>query len=116
MLLDVRIGIHKHEQSSAQPVKISVELYNLAPYRPIGRALDQVIDYDRVRNYVITWRDREQVALIEELLSELVDFCFGDERVDAVRASIVKTTIFRETREAGVEVFCTRESWNDRDG
>ena len=110
--LDVRLGIHAHEQDAPQPISVSVELFGADGYSPVGRRIDRVIDYDRVRDFVLAWRARPQVPLIEELLAQLVDFCFEDERVGAVQASILKTAIFPETREAGVEVRCTRASWS----
>lgn len=112
--IDVRLGVHAHEQSAPQPVRVSVELLHLRDDPGIGRTLNSVIDYDTVRDFVLRWQAKSQVSLIEELLLELVGFCFENPRVDAVKASVLKTAIFAEVREAGVEAFFTREAWGLR--
>ena len=44
-------------------------------------------------------------------VTDIVEKCFADERVDACRVSIMKLDIFNETEAAGVEVYRTRAAW-----
>jgi len=107
--VEVLVGLHAWELHPEKPTRlwVDVELYTLnPPRRPAG--LYDVIDYDRVRNYVCAWRQRPHTPLLETLAEELVEFCFEDERVDAVRVSLLKPDIFNETRGAGVELFRRR--------
>ena len=73
-----------------------------------GSPLPGYVDYDRVRNYILSWRDRPHVDLLETLIDDLTGFVFQDAAVTACRVRILKPDIFAETRGAGVEVFRRR--------
>jgi dihydroneopterin aldolase len=107
--VEVQVGLHPWELHPEKPTRlwVDVDLYMLdPPRRPAG--LYEVIDYDRVRNYVRAWEGRPHTPLLETLAAELVEFSFEDERVDAVRVALLKPDIFNETRGAGVELFRRR--------
>lgn len=107
--VEVQVGLHPWELHPEKPTRlwVDVELYALnPPRRPAG--LYEVIDYDRMRNYVRAWERKAHTPLLETLAEELVEFGFEDERVDAVRVSLLKPDIFNETRGAGVELFRRR--------
>ncbi|MDB5977426.1 MAG: hypothetical protein JWR07_4186 [Nevskia sp.] len=107
--VEVQVGLHSWELHPEKPTRlwVDVELYALnPPRRPAG--LYEVIDYDRVRNYVRAWERKAHTPLLETLAEELVEFGFEDDRVDAVRVSLLKPDIFNETRGAGVELFRRR--------
>jgi 7,8-dihydroneopterin aldolase/epimerase/oxygenase len=108
--VDVHLGLHPWELHPERPTRlwVDVALYMLdPPRRPTG--LYEVIDYDRVRNHVRGWAGKPHTPLLETLAAELVDFSFEDDRVDAVRVSLLKPDIFNETRAAGVELFRRRQ-------
>ena len=107
--VEVQVGLHPWELHPERPTRlwVDVALYMLdPPRRPTG--LYEVIDYDRVRNHVRGWRERPHTPLLETLAAELIEFSFEDERVDAVRVSLLKPDIFNETQAAGVEMFRRR--------
>jgi dihydroneopterin aldolase len=107
--VEVRVGLHPWELHPEKPTRlwVDVDLYMLDPPRqPTG--LYEVIDYDRVRNYLRGWESRPHTPLLETLAAELIEFGFEDERVDAVRVCLLKPDIFNETRGAGVEMFRRR--------
>jgi dihydroneopterin aldolase len=107
--VDVQIGLHGWEQHRERPTRLWVdaELYAFDPPAKVA-GLHQVIDYDRVRDYIRSWTGRAHTELLETLAQDLVEFCLQDPRVDAVRVSLVKPTIFNEARGAGVELFRRR--------
>jgi dihydroneopterin aldolase len=108
--VDVQVGLHPWELHPERPTRlwVDVALYMLdPPRRPTG--LYEVIDYDRVRNHVRAWAGKPHTPLLETLAAELVEFSFEDERVDAVRVSLLKPDIFNETQAAGVEMFRRRQ-------
>lgn len=107
----VRIGIHAHEQIAPQPLLVSVQMRCHARGRQFGRTLAQCIDYDPVRAFVLSWQDRPQVELLEQLAHELLDCIFAMPLVDQATLRIVKTAVFRETAQAGIEVTMTRLDW-----
>lgn len=107
--VDVHVGLHPWELHPERPTRlwVDVALYMLdPPRRPTG--LYEVIDYDRVRNHVRGWAGQAHTPLLETLAAGLIEFSFEDERVDAVRVSLLKPDIFNETQAAGVEMFRRR--------
>lgn len=107
--VEVQVGLHPWELHPEKPTRlwVDVELYALnPPRRPAG--LYEVIDYDRVRHQVRGWEQKAHTPLLETLAEELVEFAFEDERVDAVRVSLLKPDIFNEAHGAGVELFRRR--------
>jgi dihydroneopterin aldolase len=104
--VEVKVGLHPWELHPEKPTRlwVEVDLYALNPPRRPA-ALHQVIDYDRLRNYVRTWQHKPHTPLLETLAEELVEFGFEDHRVDAIRVSLLKPDIFNEVDGAGVELF-----------
>lgn len=107
--VDVQLGLHGWEQHREKPTRLWVdaELYAYDPPAAVA-SLQDVIDYDRVRDYIRSWNARPHTPLLETLAQELVEFCLLDPRVDAVRVSLIKPTIFNEARGAGIELFRRR--------
>lgn len=99
---------------SKQPLRVSVETVRDMDPHPARFEVSEIMDYDRIRDYVLTWSARPHVELLETLILDLVDHCFADPRVDRVRASVAKPAIFPDTDEAAVEVSLTRDAWERR--
>lgn len=114
--VDVRCGLHPWERHPQRPNRLSVdvEMYSAWPVptrTADGAPLPGYVDYDRVRDFILAWRDRpDHVDLLETLLTELTDFVFQDQAVEACRVRILKPDIFAETRGVGVELFRRRPS------
>ena len=109
--VEVQVGLHPWELHPERPARlwVDVALYTFnPPRRPAG--LYEVIDYDRVRSYLKSWERKPHTPLLETLAEELVEFCFADERVDAVQVSLIKPDIFNEAHGAGVELFRRRKN------
>ena len=107
--VQVQVGLHPWELHPEKPTRlwVDVDLYSFnPPHRPAG--LYEVIDYDRVRQQIRAWEHKSHTPLLETLAEELVEFAFDDERVDAVRVSLLKPDIFNEAHGAGVELFRRR--------
>lgn len=107
--VQVQVGLHPWELHPEKPTRLWVDVALYAfnpPRRPAG--LYEVIDYDRVRNYLKSWEQKPHTPLLETLAEELVEFSFADERVDAVRVCLTKPDIFNEAHGAGVELFRRR--------
>lgn len=107
--VDVRCGLHPWERHPERPNRLIVDVEMMSDW-PVptqaadGAALAGYVDYDRVRDRILSWRDRDHVDLLETLLNELTGFIFEDAAVTACRVRIVKPDIFAETAAAGVEV------------
>ena len=107
----VRLGIHEFEKEGPQNILVSLKLS--FPFSALQRIrhIGDTVDYEPLRNFIQSWSERPHVALIEDLLDELVSHCFDDPRVEHVEATIRKTTIFEEVEEIGVGVVTSRQDW-----
>ena len=107
--VDVRCGLHPWERHPERPNRLVIDV-EMACEWPVptqdaeGLPLPGYVDYDRVRDHILSWRDRPHVDLLETLIDGLTDFIFLDTAVTACRVRIVKPDIFAETAAAGVEV------------
>lgn len=107
--VDVRIGLHPWERHPERPTRLIVNVEMFAAW-PLPQAGDEggFIDYDRVRDHVASWRERDHVELLETLVEELIGVCFALPPVEACRVRITKPDIFPEAAAAGVEIFRRR--------
>ena len=107
--VDVRIGLHAWERHPERPTRliVNVEMFAAWPLPKAG-AEGGFIDYDRVRDHVASWRERDHVELLETLVEELIGVCFALPPVEACRVRITKPDIFPEAAGAGVEIFRRR--------
>lgn len=104
----VRCGLHPWERHPERPNRllVSVALYTTTPFNPATGA--GYLDYDRLRDHLLTWPQRPHTDLLETLLAGLADFAFQDPLVEACRLKVIKPDIFAEAKGAGVEWFRRR--------
>ncbi len=102
----IRLGIHAHE-AEPQRVIVSVEM-TVAYAEPIEEdAIDQVLDYDFVREGILALAQERQFALQETLCETIAALCLGDARVNRVRVRTMKTDIYPDAA-IGCEVLRRR--------
>ncbi|MBX6420266.1 MAG: dihydroneopterin aldolase [Nevskia sp.] len=105
--VEVAVGLHPWERHPERPTRLWVDVALYAD-DPSPAQEREIIDYDRVRDYVRRWENRPHTPLLETLAEALVAFCFEDARVDAVRVRLTKPDIFNEAEGAGIELFRRR--------
>lgn len=104
--VDIGIGAHAFEQGRRQRVRINVDLYvPLACSTPVGDALDEVVDYDFVREIVRERVDRGHIRLQETLADDLLRVLLAHPQVVAARVSTEKPDVYPDCEAVGVEVF-----------
>ncbi len=107
--VDVRCGLHPWERHPERPNRLVVDVEMTSDW-PVpttghdGSPLPGYVDYDRVRDHILSWRNRPHVDLLETLIEDLTGFVFQDAAVTACRVRILKPDIFAETAGVGVEV------------
>ncbi len=109
-IVDVRIGAHDFEKGSAQRVVFNVELF--VPYArstPSRDQLNEVVDYDFVREVIARRIKDGHVELQETLCDELVAEILRHPGVRAVRLSTCKPDVYPDCAGVGVEVFRIKE-------
>jgi dihydroneopterin aldolase len=105
-IVDMRIGAHDFEKGSSQRVVFNVELY--VPYAqstPARDQLDEVVNYDFVREVIARRVQSGHIELQETLCDELVAEILRHPGVQAVRLSTCKPDIYPDCAAVGVEVF-----------
>src|SRR5579875_2335899 len=119
MTLAASIGVHAHERTAPQKIRINVDLTVAEVPRGaeigamsragVGRdELGRVVDYEHIANKVRAIVCAGHVQLVETLAERLAEACLGDERVEAARIRVEKLDVFADTASVGVEIVRSR--------
>ena len=104
-----RIGIHDFELSAPQRLLIDVDLYvDLDQTTPKADQIDEVVDYDFIRQVVMTRIERGRINLQETLCDELASLFLNHPLVLAVQLSTRKPDVYPDCSAVGVEIFKSR--------
>jgi dihydroneopterin aldolase len=102
----INIGVHDFEKRGEQRVLINVDLYiPLAQSTPKDDQLDEVVDYDFMRETVARRMAQGHVHLQETLCDDVARSMLAHPRVRAVRVSTMKPDVYPDCEGVGVEVF-----------
>jgi dihydroneopterin aldolase len=108
--LAARIGVHPHEHTAAQRVRINLDLAVEDPGAsgqapPVGAdELSRVVDYERLATRVRTIVGAGHVRLVETLAERIAVACLDHERVKKVKVTVEKLDVFADAASAGVAV------------
>lgn len=102
----MRLGIHPHE-AEPQPVTLWVAMTVTYPAAPGADRIEEVLDYDFLREGIVAMADGPGFALQESLCESIATLCLADARVTAVRVRSMKTGIYPDAR-VGCEIERTR--------
>jgi dihydroneopterin aldolase len=102
----INIGVHDFEKKGEQRVLINVDLYiPLAQSTPKEDQLEEVVDYDFMRETVARRMALGHVHLQETLCDDVARAMLAHPRVRAVRVSTMKPDVYPDCEGVGVEVF-----------
>jgi 7,8-dihydroneopterin aldolase/epimerase/oxygenase len=111
MILSASIGVHPHEHTGPQRVRINVDLgVEDDGARPMSRGgvgrdeLSRVVDYEKVAATVRALVAAGHVRLVETLAERIADACLADSRVHVARIRVEKLDIFADATSVGVEI------------
>ena len=107
--LNVKIGVYDHEKQGAQPMVFNVVAYvKRENASPSHDGLDEVVDYDFIRNSVVDWVHGEHVQLQETLCDQIAQQILTKSAIVAVYIASAKTDIYRDCDAIGVGAwyFC----------
>jgi dihydroneopterin aldolase len=106
----INIGVHDFEKKGEQRVLINVDLYiPLAESTPTADQLDEVVDYDFMRETISRRMAQGHVHLQETLCDDVVRAMLAHPRVRAARVSTMKPDVYPDCEGVGVEVFQIKE-------
>lgn len=102
----INIGVHEFEKKGEQRVLINVDLYiPLALSTPKDDQLDEVVDYDFMRETIARRMAKGHVHLQETLCDDVVKAMLAHPHVRAARVSTMKPDVYPDCEGVGVEVF-----------
>ena len=104
--VQINIGVHDFEKKGEQRVLINVDLFiPLAMSTPQADHLDEVVDYDFMRNTIAQRMAQGHIHLQETLCDDVVRAMLAHPKVRAVRVSTEKPDVYPDCESVGVEVF-----------
>lgn len=102
----INIGVHEFEKKGEQRVLINVDLFiPLALSTPQHDKLNEVVDYDFIRETIARRMAQGHVHLQETLCDDVAKAMLEHEQVRAVRVSTMKPDVYPDCEGVGVEVF-----------
>jgi dihydroneopterin aldolase len=106
LIVSARIGVHHREQDRAQKIRINLCTYMGPPYEWQDR-LEDVLDYDRLRQGVLDILAAGHINLLETLGERIVQMCFSHKQVQGVHLQIAKLEAHADC-EVGYETLRRR--------
>ena len=109
--VQINIGVHEFEKKGEQRVLINVDLFiPLSLSTPHGDQLDEVVDYDFMRDTIARRMAQGHIHLQETLCDDVARAMLAHPKVRAVRVSTEKPDVYPDCESVGVEVFRVKEA------
>ncbi|MDB5761234.1 MAG: dihydroneopterin aldolase [Herminiimonas sp.] len=109
--VQINIGVHEFEKKGEQRVLINVDLFiPLALSTPQGDHLNEVVDYDFMRDTIAKRMAQGHIHLQETLCDDVARAMLAHPKVRAVRVSTEKPDVYPDCESVGVEVFHVKEA------
>ncbi len=106
----INIGVHDFEKQGEQRVLFNVELFiPLALSTPTQDELDEVVDYDFIRNTIEARVSTGHIQLQETLCDDVARALLAHPKVRAVQVSTQKPDVYPDCETVGVEVLYFKE-------
>ena len=104
--VNINIGVHEFEKKGEQRVLFNVELYvPLALSTPHKDELEEVVDYDFMRQTIANRMAQGHIHLQETLCDDVLKTMLSHPKVLAARVSTQKPDVYPDCESVGVEVF-----------
>jgi dihydroneopterin aldolase len=107
----INIGVYEFEKKGEQRLMINVDLYiPLSLSTPVNDQLEEVVDYDFIRDTIARLMARGHVQLQESLCDDIVRAMLEHPRVRAANVSTMKPDVYPDCEGVGVEVFKIKDT------
>ena len=104
-----RVGVHDKEKRAPQKVRINLELKVKIPSEE-GDRLENVVCYDALASGIRKIALEKHCNLVETLAQRIVNFCFEDSRILAVRVLVEKPHQLSDAASVGAEIEEERDA------
>ena len=109
--VQINIGVYEFEKKGEQRVLINVDLFiPLEVSTPNHDHLDEVVDYDFIRDTIAKRMAAGHIHLQETLCDDVVKAMLQHPRVRAACVSTMKPDVYPDCEGVGVEVFRIKEA------
>jgi 7,8-dihydroneopterin aldolase/epimerase/oxygenase len=109
--VQINIGVHEFEKKGEQRVLINVDLFiPLALSTPTEDHLQEVVDYDFMRDTIAKRMAQGHIHLQETLCDDVARAMLTHPKVKAVRVSTEKPDVYPDCESVGVEVFHVKQA------
>ena len=107
----INIGVHDFEKKAEQRVILNVDLYiPLAMNMPTQDQLDEVVDYDFMRETIKNLASKGHIQLQETFCDDILAAMLAHPKVLAARVSTAKPDVYPDCYSVGVEVFRIKQA------
>lgn len=107
----INIGVHEFEKKGEQRVVFNVDLFiPLAESTPRQDLLEEVVDYDFIRDTIAQRMAKGHIHLQETLCDDIAHAMLMHPKVRAVRVTTEKPDVYPDCEAVGVEVFSIKEN------
>ncbi len=107
----INIGVHEFEKKGEQRVLVNVDLFiPLAVSTPVDDHLQEVVDYDFMRDTIAKRMAQGHIHLQETLCDDVARAMLAHPKVKAVRVSTEKPDVYPDCDSVGVEVFHVKQA------
>ena len=105
-VLPINIGVHEFEKLAPQRIIINVELYVFLTHTtPHGDTLNEVLDYDFIRETLKKIVAKGHIQLQETLCDQFMTALLDNPLVRAARVSSAKPDVYPDCDAVGIEIF-----------
>ncbi len=104
--IEASIGFHDFEKATRQRILISVDLFVPVAQSTSNRdEVEDVLDYDFIRQHVAGIAQSRHFNLQETLIDEIAVLCLSQPAVRAVRVESQKPDVYPDCKTVGIEIF-----------
>ncbi len=109
-VFEANIGVYDRERAGAQRLVVNVDLFvSLSASTPRHDRVEEVVDYDFVRETIRRRLGRGHVNLQETLIDDLAEALLEHPGVVAVRIRSEKPDVYSDVAGVGIEVLRFKE-------
>lgn len=110
LVVQARIGVHDFERAGPQRVRVDVDLYvPREATTPRADRIDEVVDYDFIRDAVAARVAQGHIDLQETLCDDIAAVLLAHPQAVAVRVATSKPDVYPDCEAVGVEVFIVKK-------
>ncbi len=95
LVVPARIGVYPQEKGRTQPLSFNLCVYLQPPFEWHDR-LEEVLDYDGLRQGILDIVGAGHINLLETLAERIVELCFGYPQVQGLHLTIAKLEAHRD--------------------